>query len=247
MADFCRHGIKILKTRLALTAGLLATFLCAIAQAQNYKPFPGETVNQRTRTIQERVEAIYAAGDYRRALLIYEKDLAPLGDKYAQYMVGYMHLHGEGVDSDRATALAWFRLAAERGEPLLERIRDEVIQQMTPVEISASDYIYLELWKEIGDHALIMDLIREDMEILRSQTGTRIPGGSNASSAVIFRPSGETVGPNFYRDVRTRLEARISYLDARVEISDDVVAEELERIKTQEAEVKEELSAMEDR
>ena len=226
---------------------MLASFLCVSVQAQNYKPFPGESVNQRTRTIQDRVEAIYAAGDHERALLIYEKDLAPLGDKYAQYMVGYMHLHGEGTDQDRATALAWFRLAAERGEPLLLRIRDEVIQQMSPVEVSASDYIYLELWKEIGDHALIMDLIREDMEILRAQTGTRIPGGTGTGSAVIFRPSGEPVGPNFYRDVRTRLDARIAYLDARVEISDDIIAEELERIKIQEAEVKEELSALENR
>jgi len=236
-----------LKTRLAFIAGLLATSLCAGALAQNYKPFPGEVVNQRTRTIQERVEAIYAAGDYRRALLIYEKDLAPLGDKYAQYMVGYMHLNGEGIDSDRATALAWFRLAAERGEPLLQRIRDEVVQQMTPSEVAVSDQIYLELWREIGDHALIMDLIHEDMDILRSQTGTRIPSGSTASSAVIFRPSGETVGPNFYRDVRTRLEARIAYLDARVEISDDVVADELQHMTSQEAEVKEELSAMDNR
>lgn len=245
MAVYCRHGIWILKIRLAFISGLLASLLCTTADAQNYRPFPGETVDQRTRNMQERVEAIYAANNYNRALLIYEKDLAPLGDKYAQYMVGYMHLHGEGVQRDRVEALAWFRLAAERGEPLLERIRDEVLQQMSAVEISASDYVYLELWKSIGDHALIMDLIREDMNVLRAQTGTRIPGGGgNTGSTVIFRPSGETVGPNFYRDVRARLDARIAYLDARVEISDDLVADELERIKLQEAEVKEELSAM---
>ena len=233
-----------MKIRLAFISGLLATLLCTAAIAQNYKPFPGESVDQRTRNMQERVEAIYAAGNFDRALLIYEKDLAPLGDKYAQYMVGYMHLHGEGVDQDRSKALAWFRLAAERGEPLLERIRDEVLQQMSAIEIAASDYTYLELWKSIGDHALIMDLIREDMNILRAQTGTRIPGGGNTNSSVIFRPSGETIGPNFYRNVRARLDARIAYLDARVEISDDLIAEELERIKIQEAEVKDELSAM---
>lgn len=244
MAEFCRHGIRILKIRLAPISGLLATLLCAAAMAQSYKPFPGESVDQRTRNIQERVETIYAAGNYDRALLIYEKDLSPLGDKYAQYMVGYMHLNGEGVDRDRVEALAWFRLAAERGEPLLERIRDEVIDGMSQIEVSASDYAYLELWKSIGDHALIMDLIRDDMNLLRAQTGTRIPTGGNTGSAVIFRPSGETVGPNFYRNVRTRLDARIAYLDARVEIRDDLVADELERIKIQEAEVKEELSVM---
>lgn len=244
MAVVCRHGSWILKIRLAFISGLLATLLCTTAIAQNYRPFPGEPVDQRTRNLMERVEAIYAAGDHERALLIYEKDLAPLGDKYAQYMVGFMHLNGEGVQKDRAKALAWFRLAAERGEPLLERIRDEVLQQMSAIEVSASDDIYLDLWKNIGDHALIMDLIREDMNILRAQTGTRIPGGGNTSSTVIFRPSGETVGPNFYRNVRARLDARIAYLDARVEISDELVAEELERIKIQGAEVKEELSAM---
>ncbi len=90
-----------------------------------------------------------------------------------------------------------------------------------------------------------MELIREDMEILRAQTGTRIPGGTSTSPVVIYRPSGETIGPNFYGDVRTRLAARLDYLDARVEISDDVVAEEFRRIKVEEAEVKDELSAME--
>ncbi|MDH3440793.1 MAG: hypothetical protein OEM63_08585, partial [Gammaproteobacteria bacterium] len=107
-----------------------------------------------------------------------------------------------------------------------------------------SDHVYLELWKTIGDRALIMELIRDDMNILRAQTGTRIPSGANTSSTVIFRPSGETVGPNFYRNVRSRLDARIAYLDARVEISDELISEELERIRIQEVEVKEELSAM---
>ena len=106
------------------------------------------------------------------------------------------------------------------------------------------DVILEYLVKSIGDHALIMELIRDDMNILRAQTGTRIPSGGNASSTVIFRPNGETVGPNFYRNVRSRLDARISFLDARVEINDDLVSEELERIKIQEAEVKAELSAM---
>ncbi|MGI9261687.1 MAG: SEL1-like repeat protein [Woeseiaceae bacterium] len=233
-----------MKIRLALISGLLAGVLCTTVIAQTYRPFPGETVDQRTRYMQERVEAIYAAGNHDRALLIYENDLAPIGDKYAQYMVGYMHLQGEGVQRDRAEALAWFRLAAERGEPLLTRIRDEVLQQMSAVEISASDNIYLELWKSIGDHALIMELIREDMNILRAQTGTRIPGGGTTGSTVILRPSGEIIGPNFYRNVRARLDARIAYLDARVEISDELVADELERIRIQEIEVKEELSAM---
>ena len=76
-----------MKIRLALIAGLLAVFFCAPVQAQSYTPFPGVSQDERTLRMQERVEELYAAGDFERALLIYRKDLAPLGDKYAQYMV----------------------------------------------------------------------------------------------------------------------------------------------------------------
>ena len=84
-----------MKTRLAFFSGLLAGLLCVTAFAQNYKPFPGDTPDQRTLRVQERVEELYEAGDFDRALLIYRDDLAPLGDKYAQYMVGFMHLHAQ--------------------------------------------------------------------------------------------------------------------------------------------------------
>lgn len=165
---------------------MLASLLWITAIAQNYRPFPGETVDQRTRNMQERVEAIYAAADLQRALLIYEKDLAPLGDKYAQYMVGYMHLYGEGVNPGPGEVLAWFRLAAEWGEPLLEHIRDEVRQQLSADEVLASNEVYLALWKSIGDHALIMELIQEDMNVLLAQTGTGFPGAGNTSSSFAY-------------------------------------------------------------
>lgn len=233
-----------MKIRLALISGLLASLSCALAIAQTYTPFPGSSVDQRTRSMQERVESIYADGNFDRALLIYEKELAPLGDKYAQYMVGYMHLRGEGIAEDRTTALAWFRLAAERGEPLLERVRDELLAEMSPEQVAASDEIYIELWKDIGDRALILDLIQRDMETLKSRTGSRIPGSATGGPTVIVRPSGEPVSPNFYRDVRARLEARLEYLDAKVEIDDDVLSGELERIRGEEARVKAELVSL---
>ena len=95
--------------------GLLASLMFAATLAQTYKPFPGETVSQRTRNIQERVEVIYVAGDYQRALLIYEMDLAPIGDKYAQYMVGYMHLRGlTGTAPLRWPGSGWLPSATNR-------------------------------------------------------------------------------------------------------------------------------------
>ena len=235
----------VLKIRLAFITGLLVSLVCAHAGAQEYKPFPGVVVDQRTKSIQERVEAIYTSGDFKRALLIYEKELAPIGDKYAQYMVGYMHLHAEGVEQNSAEALAWFRLAAERGTPLLEQVRDEMMAGLTPEEIARSDEIFLDLWKTMGDRVLLLALIQRDMDRLREQTGTRIPGASRSNPTMIIRPTGETAGPSYYDDIRTRLRARIEYLDARVEISDTVIADEIERVRQSEQEVRDELSAME--
>ena len=235
---------RLLKIRLAFISGLLASLLGALASAQEYKQFPGAVVDQRTKSIQERVEAIYTSGDHRRALLIYEKELAPIGDKYAQYMVGYMHLHAEGTEQDDAAALAWFRLSAERGTPLLVQVRDEMMARADRDEIARSDEIFLDLWRSMGDRVLLLRLIQRDMETLREQTGTRIPGASTTSPTMIIRPSGEPAGPMYYDEIRARLKARIEYLDARVEIDDTVIADELERVRESEENIKEALSAM---
>jgi len=230
-----------------LISGLLGVFTCVCAYPQSFKPFPGDPLDERTRYTQEQVENVYVSGDYERALLIYEKELAPIGDKYAQYMVGYMHLNAQGTEQNRAEALAWFRLAAERGEPLLGQIRDEVTAMLTPAERSTAEAVFLDLWKEMGDRALLVELIERDMRTLRGQTGTRIPGGSISSPAIVMKPSGETAGPDFYRDARMRLKARIDYLDARVEIDDDALAEQLENFRGQEEAIKDELAAIENR
>lgn len=231
--------------RLALIAGMLAALFCANTQAQTYRPFPGETMNRRTLDTQERVEELYDAGEHDRALFIYEKELAPLGDKYAQYMVGYMHLHAQSVPQDEVSALAWYRIAAERGEPGLRQARDELIERMTLPEIAVSNRIFLDLWQSIGDTRLIMELIREDMNTLKSRTGTRIRGAATSGPALIYRPSGELLPPNYYRDVRVRLETRLNYLEITVEVKDIDVESDDEALKLLEDQVKSELAALE--
>jgi hypothetical protein len=227
---------------LAFLSGLLASLLCAAALSQEYRPFPGEPVDQRTRNIQERVEELYAAGNFRRALLIYENDLATLGDKYAQYMVGYMHMNAEGTDEDRIEALAWYRLAAERGEPILERVRDELAASLSPSQLAVADRRFVELWRQLGDRVLILELVRRDMRILESRTGTRLTGSASSGSTLVFRPTGEQMGPGFFADVRRRLASRLAYLDAKVEISDDILVEEIERIRIDESRVRDQLA-----
>ena len=56
----------------------------------------------------------YQSGDYATAL----SELQPLaeqGDAVAQYALGVMYNHGEGVPQDYKTAVKWYRLAAEQG------------------------------------------------------------------------------------------------------------------------------------
>lgn len=233
-----------MKTRLAFLSGLLAGLLCVTAFAQNYKPFPGDTPDRRTLHVQERVEQLYEAGDYDRALLIYRDELAPLGDKYAQYMVGFMHLHAQGVGQDRPEALAWYRLAAERGEPVLILARDDLARQMSAAEVAVANQIFADLWRSIGDSTLVMELIRRDMDILRSRTGSRIARSASSSPAMTYRQDGALESPNFYRDVRLRLEARLNYLETKVEVTDIAAQSDAEEIRLLEEQVRAELAAL---
>jgi hypothetical protein len=194
--------------------------------------------------MQERVEELYIAGNYERALLIYEKELAPLGDKYAQYMVGYMYLNAQGVAQDQVEALAWYRLAAERGEPVLRKVRDETIAAMAPEEIAASNRRFVALWKSIGDSTLLMELIRRDMNILQGRTGSRIANSLTSTPAFIYRPTGEQEGPNYYHDIRYKLEARLNYIVTSVEVSDLASQSDLDDIRLLEDQVRQELAAL---
>lgn len=229
---------------MALTTGLLAAFCCAAAPAQDYRPFPGVSADQRTLDTQQRVDELFDAGNYARAFLIYEKELAPRGDKYAQYMVGYMHLNGLSVSQDRSRALAWYRLAAERGDVILIRVRNELATALTPEEIERSNAIFVGLLQEIGDTTLIMKLIRRDMDILRERTGTRITSSDISSPLKIIRPSGMPEDQNFYRNVRRRLEGRLSYLQTKVEIIDIDLERESDEVRMFEEQVRTELASL---
>ncbi len=233
-----------MKTRLAIITGMLACLSCAIAAAQDYKPFPGVSADQRTVETQNRVDELFDSGNYDRALFIYENELAPRGDKYAQYMVGYMHLNGLGVPQDRARALAWYRLSAERGNEKLARVRDDLANALTPEEVDRSSTIFRGLLGEIGDTTLIMKLIERDLATLKSRTGTRITASNVSSPLKVIRPSGIPEDPNFYRNVRRRLEARLKYLETKVEISDIALESGASELKVFEEQVKAELAAL---
>lgn len=232
-----------MNARLTFIIGLTGLFVAAAASAQTFKHFPGASADQATLRAQQKVEKLYDNGDYKRALLIYQKDLAPGGDKYAQYMVGYMHLSGKSVPEDSSQALAWYRLAAERGDPALVHARDTLLDKLSDAEIARASALFVDLWKRIGDNKLILDLIREDLEDLSVRTGSRIPG-ANSGRLTIVNMGGENGGDEYYENLRKRIDNRLKYLDSTVGIIDLESDEEIAEIKALEVEMRAELATL---
>jgi TPR repeat protein len=213
--------------------------------AGEYRQFPGAPTDSRTLRIQERVEGVFLAGDYGRALLIYEKELAPLGDKYAQYMVGFMHLTGKGVPENPSEALAWYRLAAERGEVPFIQARDLLRESLEPAEIRRSEARFAELWQRYGDRRLILDLIERDLQILHGNTAAtngRHDGAGRSRSIASGYTERET-GDGYYRRVRARLVERSQYLSSTMDATDAGI-ENPPLIQKLESEVRRELKAL---
>ena len=105
-------------------------------------------VDARTLRVQEKAEELFERGDYGRAHFIYRNELAPIGDKYAQYMLGFMSLTGLGVREDPIVASAWYRLAAERDSPEFIAVRDELFRRLDEIDMERSDALYLRLRQE---------------------------------------------------------------------------------------------------
>jgi TPR repeat protein len=142
---------------------LLALSMAAVSQ-QN---FLGEEANRAILDLQEEADSAFAKGDYGQALEVYQKQLAPLGDKYSQYMVGYMYLAGKGVQEDAILASAWVRLAAQREAEQYARIRDSLLALFNDEQRSRSDQLYTSLRREMGDLTLVGLLIESDLQVLR--------------------------------------------------------------------------------
>ena len=142
---------------------LLAVSMAAVSQEN----FLGEEANRAILNLQEAADSAFAKGDYGQALELYQKELAPLGDKYSQYMVGYMYLAGKGVQEDAILASAWYRLAAQRETEQYARIRDSLLVLFNGEQRSRSDQLYTSLRREMGDLTLVGQLVESDLQVLR--------------------------------------------------------------------------------
>jgi len=202
--------------------------------------FPGHEPDRRILKTQEKVDSLFEKGDYERAMFIYRHELTPLGDKYAQYMIGFMYLTGKGVPQDAVQASAWYRLAAERGQDVFVSARDELLMTFDQNSRPYSDSAYRELRRELSDVALLSGMISADLEILRRSTQTRAER-MGSSEELIDRRTRD------YEPVVERLQKRLDYL-IDLSFSDDFEPDiEQKGIELLEDEVNREIALFESR
>lgn len=162
--------------------------------------------------VQDKVDKLFDAGNFKRAFFIYKNELAPLGDKYAQYMVGYMYHTGMGVEEDRITAAAWYRLAAERGTPEFIAVRDQALRKLDDTETQYSNARYKELRAEYCDLAVLLSSIKRDYSELEGRTGSRIQGSSSAMTVIETSSGTIRSGSDYYGEIQRQLEYRVKLL-----------------------------------
>lgn len=200
---------KLSKTLFAtLCISLLVT-----AEAEDPPAASAELPDFRTVSVQAKVDELFESGQFERAYFIYRNELAPLGDKYAQYMVGYMHLMGMGVEEDEVRASAWYRLAAERGYPEFLAICKQMLKSLDDDELRRSDEEYVQLRMQYSDLVLSMRQLRRDYnELSTPKTGSRLPG--RGSQVMIIDPSKRIgmTGDSYYRKTEVRFQTRLEYV-----------------------------------
>lgn len=209
MSTFLNFRIPIL---------LILVFPCLVAAASL-----GETraTDSPTLRLHEKAEDLYRNGHWQRAYFIYVNELAAIGDKYAQYMAGYMWLNGKGVPRDSIKASAWYRLAAERGSPEFVEVRDQLLESMSETDLELSDAAYLALRGTYSDLVLALGHLRNERELLNSRpTGSRL--SANSSSITIIDPrTGISMTRNDYeRRLETQMQLRLDFITRTLAVDD---------------------------
>ena len=166
---------------------------------------------------QVKAEELFSRGQYKRSLFIYEKELARAGDKFAQYMTGYMYLMGYGAQSDPVLASAWYRLAAERDAPEFIAVRDQLMKSLSPEDKARSDRLYGALRKDISDVAIVMSLLAiERRRLDENVTGTRLRG-STSSVRMMDPETGRMIDVEVYRNrVEQSIQMRLDFITSTI-------------------------------
>ena len=170
--------------------------------------------------VQAKVERIFDAGGYERAFFIYRNELVPIGDKYAQYMVGFMYHTGLGVEEDSIAAAAWYQLAAERDTREFVVVRDRLLNVMDQDDADLSRVLYRELRLRYCDLAVLLSSIKRNMQELQGRTGSRLRSQSSPVVVIESRASGFSSGSDYYGNIEEELESRLLLLKEIGEFAD---------------------------
>lgn len=167
-----------------------------------------------SRELQYKANQLYESGKFERVLFIYKNDLAAAGDKYAQYMLGYMYDKGKGVPPDPIAASAWYRIAASgRGRSEFAEAAEASVRSMTPSDRELADAKYLELRKQYSDAVVVFRQVEKDLALL-NQPDTLLPEGSQSISAT----GNATANDSFERKLlETRISRGLSYLASELD------------------------------
>lgn len=191
----------------------LAVLLLApdFAFSQRSSDLSADLPDTLTMATQEKVATLYDAGDFERAFFIYRNELAPIGDKYAQYMVGYMYLTGVGIDEDPVRASAWYRLAAERGTPEFVAASDQLSRSLNKDQMRRSDVEYTRIRMDYCDLAVLLSSVKRNLNEVENKTGSHIQGGS---SLVLIAEAGGRVwtGSEYYDFLHAQMEDRLKLM-----------------------------------
>ena len=149
-----------------LVSVLCCTCIALPTVAQRTSELSADVPDTRTLAVQRKVETLFLEGEHKRAFFIYHEELAPLGDKYAQYMVGYMYDKGMGVARDDVKAVAWYRLAGERNTPEFVAVYKDSITKLDEAKRLRAEVEYLQLRREFSDLAVLFSSIKRDVKVL---------------------------------------------------------------------------------
>ncbi len=70
------------------------------------------------------------------------------GVAYAQYILGWAYLDGDGAPRDHVAAYKWFAIAAAGGFSLADEILDDVERRLTPAQLAEAKQL-AEAWNPV--------------------------------------------------------------------------------------------------
>jgi Sel1 repeat len=168
--------MKASRASISLLCSAALLWSCSSAQAQTFNGlgFTGPESDGRPGEyyFYKGVEAVRKK-DYELAVQMYQVS-ASWAYKMAEYNLGVMYLHGEGVPVDRPRAMAWIALAAERDNDKYVDARERVYAELTPDEFAKANEIWRDLKPTYGDASALRRAKAQWAETKNSATGSHL-------------------------------------------------------------------------